>query len=194
MARGHAAWRIAAIAAAIALLAMLPLHAYVRPEGAWALVSTCDLAAIATAIGLLARSPVLVGTAFLFQLVVGMPALIIGIFTTYAWNITGIAIHVVPLTLGAFWYARDGLPLHAARNAWLCYIGSVVLAALLAPAHLNINFATIVWKPLQDTFPLLAFQAALVTLVGILLQLGELGLRRLSSRPVVAPTRPRGTG
>ena len=61
----------------------LPLHVALRPEGGWALLSTCDIACIATALGLLFRSHRLVGTAFLFQLMVGLPALIMGIFTTY---------------------------------------------------------------------------------------------------------------
>lgn len=173
--RGGWIWR----ALGVAIFAMLPVHAVLRPEGVWALLSTCDLAAIATATGLVIGSHRLIGTAFLFQLMVGMPALIMGMFTTYQWNVTGIAIHVVPLTIGGIWVARDGLPRRAAFYAWLAYAASVPLAAVLAPPHLNINFAAVVWPPLAGTFTLPMFLAALLALVGLLLAIGEIAIRGL---------------
>jgi hypothetical protein len=182
-------WQVAGLA----ILALLPVHAMLRPEGGWALLSTCDLAAVATAIGFLVGSRRLVGTAFVFQLVVGIPALAIGMLTTYHWNITGIAIHVVPLALGGIWTARDGLPRRAALHAWLAYAASVPLAALLAPPHLNINFASVVWPPLAGTFTLPTFWVALLVLVAFLLALGELAIRFVSSRRTRARSHPRDT-
>lgn len=182
-------WQIAGAA----LLALLPLHGVLRPEHGWALLSTCDIACIATALGLLFRSHRLVGTAFLFQLMVGMPALVLGMFTTYKWNWSGIAIHVVPLLLGGVRVASDGLPRTAARDAWLAYAITLLVAAAISPTELNINFGAIVWKPLAQTFSLRVFQALLILTVGALLGLGQLVAWLLSSRPARASTRPRGT-
>ena len=163
-------WQIAGAA----LLALLPLHGALRPEGCWALLSTCDIACIATALGLLFRSHRLVGTAFLFQLMVGLPALILGIFTTYKWNWSGIAVHIVPLVLGAIRVAIDGLPRTAARDGWIDYAITLLVAAAVSPAALNINFGAQVWKPLTGTFSLHLFQALLIRTVGALLALGQL--------------------
>ena len=169
-------------AAGIGLLALLAVHPFLRPEGGWALLSTCDLAAFVTALGLLTGWHRWIAAAFVFQLSVGMPAMILGMFTTYHWNVTGIAVHVVPLVIGGVLVRRHGLPRKSALIAWIGYAGSVVLAAAIAPPLLNINFATIVWPPLSKTFTLLEFQATLIALVGVLLVLGELGTRAVVSR------------
>jgi hypothetical protein len=182
-------WQIAGVA----ILAMLPLHVVLRPEGAWALLSTCDIAAIATAIGLLFGSHRLVGTAFLFQLMVGMPALVMGMFTTYQWNVTGIAIHVVPLVLGGIRVAHEGLPRRAAFDALVAYAVTLVVAAEVSPPALNINFGVVVWKPLATTFTLRVFQTLLIVLVGALLGLGQLAAWLVSSRRARARSLPRGT-
>lgn len=176
----------------LALLALLAVHPFLRPEGGWALLSTCDLAAFATAIGLLAGWHRWIAAAFMFQLSVGMPSMIIGIFTTYQWNVTGIAVHVVPLVIGGVLVRRHGVPRQSALIAWIGYAASVVLAAAIAPPLLNINFATIVWPPLAGTFSLIQFQATLVAVVGVMLVLGELGTRAVvSSSPRGADSRAR---
>lgn len=169
-------------AAGVALLALLAVHPFLRPEGGWALLSTCDLAAFATAVGLLAGWHRFVAAAFVFQLSVGMPSMILGIFTTYNWNVTGIAVHVVPLVIGGVLVRRHGVPRRSGLYAWIGYTASVALAAAIAPPLLNINFATIVWPPVAGTFSLIQFQAALVALVGVLLVLGELGTRAVVER------------
>jgi hypothetical protein len=166
----------------VGLLAILAVHPFLRPEGGWALLSTCDLAAFATAIGLLAGWHRWIAAAFVFQLSVGMPSMILGMFTTYHANITGIAVHVVPLAIGGVLVWRHGLPRRSALIAWIGYTGSLVLAAAIVPPVLNINFATIVWPPLAGSLSLLQFQAALVAVVGLLLALGELGVRKLVER------------
>jgi hypothetical protein len=178
--------------AGLGILALLPLHVVLRPEGGWALLSTCDIAAIATALGLLLRQHRLVGTAFLFQLMVGLPALVMGMATTYKWNATGIAIHVVPLVLGGFRVARLGMPKRAALDAWFVSAASLMIAARISPPELNINFGVVVWKPLAGTFSLLVFQTLLAALVGALLGLGQLGFW-LSSRRARGRSLPRGT-
>jgi hypothetical protein len=169
-------------AAGIGLLALLAVHPFLRPEGGWALLSTCDLAAFATAIGLLAGWHRWVAVAFVFQLSVGMPSMILGMFTTYHANLTGIAVHVAPLVIGGVLVRRHGVPRGSALIAWIGYTASMVLAAAIAPPALNINFATIVWPPLAGSLSLFQFQAALVALVGVLLALGELGARLLGAR------------
>jgi len=181
-------------AAGIALLVLMAIHASVRPEGAWVLLAACDLAAIAIAVGLLAGWHRLIATAFVFQLAVGLPLLVVGFFSTYKPNVTGIAIHVVPLVLGGIEVRRRGLPRYSALAAWLGAAGSNLLASAFAPDGLNLNFAARVWTPLAGTLTLRTFQVALWALVGVLLLLAELALRRrLSSPPARARSRPRGT-
>jgi hypothetical protein len=175
------------------LLALLPLHAVLRPEGAWALLSTCDLACIATALGLLFASHRLVGTAFLFQLMVGMPALVMGLFTTYHANWSGIAVHVVPLVLGGIQVAKYGMPRRAAFDAWVAYAISLMVAAYVSPVELNINFGAVVWKPLAGTFSLRMFQTLLILTVGALLGLGQLVAWLISSRRARARSHLRDT-
>jgi len=171
-------------AAGIALLALMAIHASVRPEGGWVLIAACDLAAIATAIGLVAGWHRWVATAFVFQLAVGLPLLVVGFFSTYKPNVTGIAIHVVPLVLGGLEVGRRGLPRYSALAAWLGAAGANLLARAFAPDGLNLNFAARVWTPLAGTLTLLRFQLALFALVGVLLAIAELALRRgLGGRP-----------
>jgi hypothetical protein len=166
----------------LALLVLLAIHANVRPERGWVLVSACDLAAIATAIGLIAGWHRWVAIAFVFQLAIGLPALAIGLFTTYEPNPTGIAIHVVPLVLGGLEVRRRGLPRRSALLAWLGYAGAIALAAALAPAALNLNFAARVWPPLAGTFTLPMFQLAILAVGGVMLAATELAVRALLGR------------
>ena len=182
-------WQIAGAA----LLALLPLHVVLRPEGGWALLSTCDIACIATALGLLFRSHRLVGTAFLFQLMVGLPALVMGMFTTYKWNSSGIAIHIIPLVLGGVRVAAEGLPRTAARDAWIAYAITLLVAAAVSPTQLNINFGAVVWKPVAHAFSLRVFQALLILTVGALLGIGQLVAWVVSSRRARASMHRRGT-
>ncbi len=166
----------------IALLALMAIHTTLRPEGGWVLISACDLAAIATAVGLVAGWHRWVATAFVFQLGIGLPALAIGVFTTYEANLTGIAIHVVPLVLGGVEVRRRGLPRGSALLAWLGYAASMALSYAIAPAELNLNFATRVWPPLAGTFTLPMFQLAILAVGGVLLALAALATRRLLRR------------
>lgn len=171
-------WRLAGLA----ILALMPLHVLLRPEGAWALLSTCDLAAIGTGVGLVFGSHRLVGTAFLFQLMIGLPALVLGMFTTYHWNVTGLAVHIVPLVLGGFRVGALGLPRRAWIDAWFVQAASMMIAARFSPPALNIDFGVVVWKPLAATFSLRVFQVLLTLLCGTLLGLGQLVGWLVSSR------------
>jgi hypothetical protein len=183
-------WQVAGAA----LLALLPLHVALRPEHVWALFAACDLACIATALGLLFRSHRLVGTAFLFQVAVGFPSLIVGLCThTYPWNWSGVTIHIVPLVLGGIRVASEGLPRRAALDAWIAYAIAVVVTAAVSPAKLNINFASVVWPPVAKTFSLHQFQALMIVVVGAVLAVGQLVARLVSSRPARASTPRRGT-
>lgn len=156
------------------LLAMLPLHVWLRPEHGWALLAACDIAYIATALGLLFRAHRLVGAAFLFALMVGTPAMTMGLVThTYPWNWSGIAIHLVPVVFGGIRVASEGVPRRAALDAWIAYAAAVLVAAAVGPAKLNINFGAVVWKPVAGTFSLHVFQALLIATVGALLWLGQ---------------------
>jgi hypothetical protein len=165
----------------VALMMLIAVHMTVRPEHAWLLVSTCDIAAIVTAVGLVASRPRWIAVACLFQGAVGLPALVIGMLTTYDTNITGVAIHVVPLAIGATVVARDGLPPRAALVAWLGYAASMLLASVIGPPELNLNFGSRVWPPVAHVFPaLILFQCAVISLVGGLLAAGSWLVRRRS--------------
>lgn len=165
--------------AGLALLGLLAVHPWLRPEGGWALLSACDLAAFATAVGLIAGVDRVVATAFVFQVAVGLPALAIGMLTTYRWNSTGVALHLIPILLGGVVVADHGVPPRAALFAWLGYAASLVVATLVVPEQLNINFSSQVWAPMADAFSLRAYQAFLLVLVGGLLAAGSLMIRRL---------------
>jgi hypothetical protein len=165
--------------AGLALLALMVVHSFLRPEGRWVLASACDLAALATALGLVAGWHRWIATSFLFELAVGVPAMTMGLFTTYQANITGIAVHVVPLVLSGAVVWRDGLPRRTWLVAAIAFAGSMVLSYLIVPTALNLNFANVVWPPLAGSFTLPMFQAALLALVATLLVLTELGVRRL---------------
>ncbi|MBA3455279.1 MAG: hypothetical protein H0T42_19465 [Deltaproteobacteria bacterium] len=163
----------------IGLLVLLAVHPFLRPEGGWALLSTCDVAAFATAIGLLAGWHRWIAAAFVFQLVVGLPAMILGMLTTYQANISGIAVHVLPLVIGGVFVYRDGMPRWSAMIAWFMQVSTLVLAAAIAPPALNINLATVVWPPLARSFSLFQFQLVLTAAIGVALVLCELGVRAL---------------
>lgn len=165
----------------VALLALLVIHVATRPERGWLLLATCDLAAIATIVGLLTGWHRPLAAGFLFQLMVGLPTLMIGIFTTYDVNFTGIAIHVVPLTVGSILVAREGMPRGTALLAWLGHASAMLAAYLFAPPVLDINLTGRVWPPLAGTFTLPMFHAAQLAIIAILLGLGELGMRKLRS-------------
>lgn len=169
-------------AAGIGLLVLLAVHPFLRPEGGWALLSTCDVAAFATAIGLLTGWHRWIAAAFVFQLAIGLPAMILGMLTTYHANVTGIAVHVVPLVIGGVLVYRHGMPQKSALIAWAAQLGTLVLSAAFAPAALNINFATIVWPPVAGSLSLLRFQVALSAGVGVALMLVELGTRWVVER------------
>jgi hypothetical protein len=166
--------------AGLALLAMMPFHVALRPEHGWLLLSTCDVAAMVTAVALVAGWPRVTAVAFLFQIAVGLPAFAIGLCSTYPLNPTGTVVHVVPPLLGGIVVARLGLPARAALAAWLGYALTFVAGYFAAPVALNINFAHSVWPPLARMFPAAwVFQAALIGLVGALLGIAELAIRRL---------------
>jgi hypothetical protein len=168
-------------AAALALLAMMVVHVIVRPEGGWVLLATCDVAALATALGVLVGWHRLVAAAFVFQVMIGLPAFAVGLCTTYELNPTGVAVHVVPVTLGAIAVARHGLPHRAALHAWLGYAATFVAGYLIAPPALNVNFASFVWPPLAGVFDSrAAFWAALFAATALLLAVGEVLIRRLA--------------
>jgi hypothetical protein len=181
-------------AAGVALVAVMAIHVAVRPEHAWILLSACDLAAVATALGLVASWPRVVAIAFVFELALGLPAFAIGLCTTYPLNPTGTIIHLAPPILGAIVIARYGIPRRAAAVAWCGYACAIVAGAAFAPAELNVNFAASVWPPLADTLSLRAFQAGLLAVAAVLLVATELAARGvLSWRRGRAPTRPRDT-
>ncbi len=166
--------------AGIGLLAVMAIHVAVRPEHGWILLSTCDVAALVTAFGLIAGWHRAIAVACLFEVMVGLPSFMIGVLTTYHLNPTGIIVHLVPPLLGGFVIARHGMPRHAAWIAWCGYILTVVLGYLFAPPVLNVNFASFVWPPLAHVFTVAgSFQAALIVTVGGLLALGELVTRKI---------------
>ena len=164
----------------LALVAMMPFHVAVRPEHGWLLLSTCDVAAMVTAVALVANWPRAVAVAFLFEVAVGLPAFAIGLCSTYPLNPTGTVVHVVPPLLGGIVVAQHGLPRRAALYAWGGYAATFVAGYLAAPVRLNINFAHFVWPPLAHVFTAAwMFQAALLALVGALLGLAGLAIRRM---------------
>jgi hypothetical protein len=173
--------------AALAFLAMMVVHVIVRPEGGWVLLATCDVAALATALGVLAGWHRPVAVAFVFQAAIGLPAFAVGLCTTYELNPTGVAVHVVPAVLGGIAVARHGLPPRAALHAFLGYAATFFAGYLVAPPALNVNFASFVWPPLAGVFDSRAtFWVALFAATGLLLAIGELVIRRLSSAPARA--------
>ena len=177
------AWRERwpALAAGGALLGLMAVHVAVRPEHAWVLLASCDVAALATAAGLLLEWERCLGAALVFQISVGMPALAIGLCTTYPANVTGIAIHVVPAVFGAVALAGRTLPRRAARLAWIGYVATVLVTYLAAPPpQFNINFTAAVWAPLARVFPgRAAFFVGLFAVVAVMLWLGGRGLARV---------------
>ena len=149
----------------MALLGLMAVHVALRPEHAWVLLASCDVAALATAAGLLFGWDRCLGAALVFQLAIGMPAFAIGLCTTYPANVTGIAIHFVP--------------------AWSVYVASVLVTYLAAPPpQFNINFTTAVWSPLARIFPgRTAFFVGLFAVAAVMLWLGARGLGRVFCEP-----------
>ncbi len=169
--------------AGLALLALMAIHITTQPEGPWVLLSTCDVAALVTAIGLVGGWHRAVAAACLFEIMVGLPAFIVGIFTTYELNPTGVLVHIVPPVLGVIVIAREGMPRRCALIAWAGYTLTFVIAFVLAPPEFNINFANDVWPPLAKVFTVTgSFQAALIAVAIVVLSLGELAARRLGVR------------
>jgi hypothetical protein len=187
--------------AGVVLLALMIIHVTTQPEGPWVLLSTCDVAALVTAVGLVGGWHRAVAVACLFEIMVGLPAFVVGIFTTYELNPTGVVVHIVPPVLGVIVIAREGLPRHAALMAWTGYTLTFLVAFAIAPPVFNVNFANDVWPPLAGVFTVRgSFQAALIAVAIVVLSLGELIARRIlgvrtmiSSGPAPAPRRLRDT-
>ena len=178
------------------LLAIMVVHVAVQPEGPWVLLSTCDVAALVTAIALVGGWHRPVATAFLFEVWVGLPAFVVGLFTTYAINPTGVIVHVAPPILVAITIARHGLPRRSGLYAWAGYTLTFVLAYAIAPPEYNINFANDVWPPLARVFSVPgSFQVGLIAVAFVVLPMWELFARRvLSACGRQAETRPRAQG
>lgn len=177
-------------AAALAFLGVMVIHVMVRPEGGWVLLATCDVAALATVLGVLAGWHRPVASAFVFQAAIGVPAFAVGLLTTYELNPTGVAVHVVPAVLGGIAVARRGLPRGAAFHAFLGYAATFVAGYLVAPPALNVNFAAYVWPPVAGVFESRGtFWLALFGATAVLLAAGELVIRR-----IVGPDGPGGPG
>jgi hypothetical protein len=159
----------------------MTIHVAVRPEHAWVLLATCDVAALATAVGLLLGWNAWLGAALVFQIAIGMPAFAIGLCTTYPANVTGIAIHFVPPIFGALALRGRALPRRAAEVAWIGYVVTVLVTYLAAPPpEFNVNFTAAVWPPLARLFPgRAAFFAALFAVAAVPLWLGARGLGRV---------------
>ena len=181
------------------LLLLMIAHTVTHPDrGAWVLLSACDVATLATAIGLVAGWRKVVAVAFLFQVSIGLPAFFVGLAThTYTPNTTSVAIHLLPPLAGGWAVRRTGLPPHALATALLTY-GLVVAASFLfSPPALNVNLVFTVWPPIRRLAS--GRLAGLILFHGvgplILLSVGEAALRRgfpgtLSSTPAPSPVRP----
>jgi hypothetical protein len=180
------------------LLLLMIAHTVTHPDrGVWVLLSACDVATLATAIGLVAGWRKAVGVAFLFQISIGLPAFFVGLAThTYTPNTTSVAIHLLPPLAGGWSVRRTGLPPHALATALLTY-GLVVAASFLfSPPALNVNLVFTVWPPIRRLAS--GRLAGLILFHGvgplILLSVGEAALRRgfpgtLSSTPAPSPAR-----
>jgi len=161
------------------------VHVAVRPEHAWVLLATCDVAALATAAGLLLGWELCLGAALVFQIAIGTPAFAVGLCTTYPANVTGIAIHFVPPIFGAVALSGRALPRRAAALAWIGYVITVLVTYLAGPPpEYNVNFTAAVWPPLARVFPGRAvFFAALFAVAAVMLWLGARGLERVFREP-----------
>lgn len=166
------------VSAGIALFGLMILHAALRPERAWVLLATCDVAALTTAAGLVFDWERCVAAALVFEVAVGLPAFGIGLCTTYPFNVTGIAIHVVPPILGGAALTGRALPRRTAAVAWIGYVATVLVSYVVAPpAAFNINFTTAVWPPLAHWFPShVEFYAVLFAIAAVVLWFGAYGL------------------
>jgi hypothetical protein len=170
-----------------ALLVMMPFHVALRPEHGWLLLSACDVAAMVTAVGLVANLPRAVGVAFLFQVAIGLPAFALGLLTTYPLNPTGTIVHLVPPLVGGIVVVRHGLAPRAAIYAWLGSVWAIVSGYLFAPRALNINFASAVWPPLAHSFTILEFQLAMLGAAAVLLAIASAITRKLVGVPRALP-------
>lgn len=135
----------------VLLLLLMVAHTVTHPErGAWVLLSACDVATLATAIGLVAGWPRVVAVAFLFQMSIGLPAFFVGLAThTYTPNTTSVAIHLLPPLAGGWAVRRTGLPPRALAAALLVYFVVVVASLLFSPPALNVNLVFTVWPPIR---------------------------------------------
>jgi len=174
-----------AIGAGLAVLGLMLAHVVLRPEHAWVLLATCDVAALATAAGLLFGWERWLGATLVFQLAVGVPAIVVGLCTTYPANVTGIAIHFVPLAFAALALRGRALPRRSATRAWIGYVVTVLVTYLAAPPpEFNVNFTTAVWAPLARIVPGRApFFIALSGVVAVMLWIGARGLDRVFREP-----------
>ena len=163
----------------LSLMLLMLLHTVAHPErGAWVLLSACDMASLATAIGLLVGWPGMVAVAFLFQVSIGLPAFFVGLATgTYTPNATSVAIHLLPPLAGGWSVNRTGLPRHAMAIALAIYLLAVGVSVWISPPALNVNLVFTVWPPIR--------RLASGRLAGLLLFHGVGPLLLLSSGQVV---------
>jgi len=142
------------------------------------LLSSCDVAALGTALGLLFGWARVVGVAFLFQVAVGLPAFVVGLFTTFHPNVTSFGVHTLPVLAGGWLVGRRGLPRGAAVAAFVVNAAVLVASYYLAPPELNLDLLRQFWSPVARALPSpVAYYGAFMGAVLEALVLGELGTR-----------------
>jgi hypothetical protein len=180
-----------------AVAALMIAHVARNPFGAWVLFSACDVAAVATAAGLLLRARRIVALALLFQLAVGLPAFLVGLVTTYVPTLTGVAVHLAPTAMGVAATGRRRWPPRAALVDWAAYVALLLITYVLTPPAMNLNLVHAIWPPLSKLFASTpAYHAAHAAAVLAALQTVAWATRRragFSSPPGAAPTPPAGT-
>jgi hypothetical protein len=176
------------------LLLLMVAHTVTHPDrGAWVLLSACDVATLATGIGLVGGWPRAVAVAFLFQISIGLPAFFAGLAThTYTPNTTSVAIHLLPPLAGGWAVRRTGLPPHALATALLVYLLVVAASFLFSPPALNVNLVFTVWPPIRRFASGRLAGLLLFHGVGplILLSVGEAALRRGFPGTLSSPQAP----
>ena len=177
--------------AGLALIAMMPFHVALRPEHGWLLLSTCDVAAMVTAVGLVAGWPAPSASRSCSRSSVGLPAFAIGLFSTYPLNPTGTVIHIVPPLLGGIVVARHGLPRVRALYAWVGYAATFLTGVPGGAGHAQHQLRERrVAAARERVRPLGLFQAALLVVIGLLALGAEWLTRRALAGRRAAPAAP----
>jgi hypothetical protein len=179
------------LAFALGLIALLLAYGVEKHRsGKWGeMLFGCHVATALLAIGLLARTPWLIGAALVFHVGVGIPSWIVYAVGRGTTRTMEVLAHVLPSVAALPAAMRSGIPPGAALGAWAGFMGLSVVSYFATAPELNVN---VVHRPSPELARFVrrpwAVRLILATTALFMLFAAEQVLAHVLGRPTAAPT------